>query len=190
MENNNIMVVPAVYSKSFRFDTDDGYFLSENNGEFGGKIDFIGNNGVSYTVLERNPHYMFSINDDIYVLGGLAHMTFAVGYIWKLSNINGKWEEEREVELGGDPQVYTIYKGEIYIIVYTRAYDNPGDLGMSELIKVTIAEENIEVQQLVKTITLPTNSMIAKDHMLYVGLRGGLAIVNLKNNNIRFYTKK
>jgi hypothetical protein len=190
LENNKIMVSSQQYISSleFRFDVDNGYFISENNGEFGGKIDFIGNDGASYTVVECYPKEMFSINDDIYLLSGL---TFG-GSLYKIINIDGRWDVKKEVDLGGSPYTYMIDKNDIYMIIYTKNYDFETGIETrySKIIKISTVNNNIEVQNLIDTIVLFANTMVKEDNILYIGIDGSIAIIDLNNNEIKFYTKK
>jgi len=195
LESNKIMVSTAIYYNRFKFDIDGGYFLSENHGEFGGKIDFIGNDGVNYTVLKCNPRYMFSIDNEVYLIEGLSHFG-AHGNLYKLSYIKDKWESEKIYDFNGYPESYIIDQKNIYIIVDTIEYIYDGNYAVSsndysEIIKIPIFAEDIEIQHLLKipSLSININSMAKKGNMIYIGHTGGLVIVNLKNNEVKFYTK-
>ena len=195
LENDKVMVATALYYNRFRFDTDNGYFLSKNCGEHGGKIDFIGNDGTSYTILNCNPLHMFSINGDIYLLEGLLHMSTTRGSLYKLTNTEEKWEGKKIADIGGKPIAFTIDKGNIYIIADSINFEyEEGRFLYDErdykILKVLISEEDTEVQILTRAITLYANSMVKKDNMLYIGLTVGLATVDLNNNKVRFYVKR
>jgi len=192
LRDDKIIVSTELYYKRFRFDLDNGYFISENIGEFGGKIDFVDNDGTIYTIVsDCNPIYMFSINDDIYILEGLFHISLVRGNIYKLNNVDGKWEVEKIIDLGGIPRAYTIDKNNVYIFTTVKVDENDnGYYCISKILKLTISEEDIEIHPVTETSLLFSNSMVKKGNELYIGAKGGLAIVNLNNNKIKFYTKK
>ena len=194
LEDDKIMIEPTPNYRplDFRFDVEDGYFLSENNGEFGGKIDFINNDGITYTVLECRPIEMFSINNDIYLLDGISHMGYVVGHLYKLGNTNGKWEVEKELDLGGVPDIYLIDKTDIYIIIYFNYNDDGNRIIGSKIIKISTENNDIKMQEIVETVAFHNLvcSMVKKDNMLYIGLAGSIATVDLNSKEIKFYTKK
>jgi len=189
LEEDKIMVSENPIYNEFIFDVDDGYFISENMGEFGGTVDFFGNDGTNYTVLECNPHFMFSIDDKIYLFEGSTHV-HTRGSFYTLKKEKDKWEEDRRYDLGGLPASFAVYNGEIYVIVYkvpgidwTNAYH--------ELLKITIQEDDAEIQTLLSSNKIyHPNSMAIKDNMLYISLSGVIETINLKNYQIRYYVKK
>lgn len=181
-----------------KFDVDDGYFVSKNDEDYGGLggiLDFVGNDGVSYTISKHlNTLIIFSINDDIFLLEGMSYRSHDRGYLYKLSNFDGKWEIKgliNEVSLGGYPYQYMIDKSDIYIIVYERMHDNYiRATNTSTIIKISTSSGDMKMKEIVKTVFMPTSSMAKKDNTLYIGLAGSIAEVNLSNNEIKFYVKK
>ena len=181
-----------------RFDMDDGYFISKHDEDYediGGKIDFIGNDGLVYTVSKYvTPLAIFSINDSIFLLDGMSYRSSDRGNLYKLSKSDGKWGIKKginDVYLDGYPYQYMIDKSDIYIIVYNRIYDNYHNfINSSKIIKISIEDDEMDMQEIIKIVFLPATSMAKKGNMLYIGIEGSVAIVDLKNNEIKFYTKK
>ena len=80
--DDRVMVSKSVNRfNRFRFDLESGYFISENFGRHGGQIEFVGEDGERYTVVECNPRSMFSVNGAVYLIEGSHHRGMGRGYI-------------------------------------------------------------------------------------------------------------
>ena len=211
IENDKIMVSKLVnrYNK-FKFNVDgkkyftSGNFVSENLGEFGGKIDFIGDDGISYTVLKCSPISMFSIDGDIYLIEGSNNRSMGIGNLYKIdvgyykdeNNVYvPKWKADKLIKLNGYPSGFCINNTDIYI---TIVLPNQGEDYVSEIVKISLKDslnsidKYMEIKKLmtISNTSISGNSMVEKDDIVYIGLTYGLMTVNLNNKKIQLYTKK
>ena len=200
LENDKIMVSAAhkiYWYGDVRFDVEDGYFFGEmvdnvtlEGEEYIGKLDFIGNDGTSYTVVECNPRYMFSIGDDIYLLEG-RWVLYPSGHLYKLGKIDGKWTVEKAIDLEGYAYgCVMVDDKDIYIMV--TPHDETSSMLTAKIVKFSTKDDEMEMQKLLRTTTLYKASSIAiKDNVLYLGMVDSIATVDLNNNSeIKFYVKK
>ena len=172
----------------FRFDLEDGYFISENRGVR--RIDFIGEDGINYTVVECNPRRMFSINGAIYLIEGTHDRGVGWGNIYRLVQIDGKWQTDKKVDLGGYPLASYIQGGYIFLFIELPNIVE-GDQA-SEIIRISLLDQDMKVERLLNTYmyhSMGANSMVKKDNVVYIGFTYGLVTINLDNDEIQFYTK-
>jgi hypothetical protein len=170
-------------------DDDNGELIATDRGEWGGELYFINNdekknnigmNGFylpysyEYIIIKENTRYLFTYNNEIYALTGLAHMSTNVGKIIKLRKNNGIYSIDSIIELDSEPQAFKIYNGIIYILTFHKLITFDG-----ENIKEIISDQDWGYSAGKRT------SIFINEEIIGLGLRDHLIII--KDNIIKRY---
>jgi len=115
--NGNVTIYPGHRPQTHRYKTNDGVLTGTNRGEWGGELTFK-NDAIEYRVLTANICGIVNYNNEIFVLTGLSHMRIFNGKIFKIENINGRWESTFSVEFNNSPEAYTIFENKLYIVTF------------------------------------------------------------------------
>jgi len=158
----------------------DGYVKGIDNGEWGGRLVFFPTDvrENEYIIINDNIIAIFSINNNIYVLGGTSHQGVSMGHIYKLYKKNGKWNSYEVLDLKDKPYAYVINNYELYIVTYSKLMRI-----VNERIKDIIVE-NAFWQ------SLYPNSIVVFKNNAIIGMRGGITTVNLENKEIISFEKQ
>ena len=188
LEDDKIMLV-APWDENFTFEVENGYFESNFDGGYGGKLNFIQNDGTEYTIIESSgplmTRYMFSINKKIYLVVGAGQLV-PDGAMYMMKNTDGIWATGRRIDLYGFPRAcYIDGNGDIYFIIEKRGYYYPCD----ELLRMPYDENKISMESVYKFEPdyMPASSLVKKGNLFYIGLGGGIAIYNSKNDKYDYY---
>ena len=166
IENNHVMVSKIFnYYNKFKFDVDNGYFISDyfNSKKLksiSGKLNFIGNDDMSYSVLEYiNPISMFSIDGEVYLIEGTHNRASGIGNLYKIEEEGYydefdkhimEWRADKLIKLNGYPIAFFIDNSDIYIIILLPSWGQ----GISEIIKISIKDSMrsnyLETETLIK----------------------------------------
>lgn len=163
------------------YDVGDGYFRGTNRGEYGGNLEYVSKNILkrSYEILDGNVVSIFNYNDGIYVLEGLTHMGINEGRIYQLNKDYRRWSAKEMFNLNDSPQVYTITEdNELLIVTFSGLFK------ISDMKNIEHITKDAFWQSLIPT------SIVVDEKIVYIGMRGGIAKVNLDNKDILWLAKK
>ncbi len=113
----------------------DGWLTGRDEGEFGGEVMFFSDRGKPYKVLQENIEDIFVVNQNVFVIAGLAHMSTNNGMVYRLrQDTAGKWQAMPFLRLPGAPQ--SSYKtGGNRVLVKTQGgtiiFDEQGNTKMA-----------------------------------------------------------
>ena len=179
-ENGKIIFNQREYNGDTVFlELENVYLRGIDKGEFGGDLSFI-RKGTKQSILIKkgNIKFIFELDGKIYFIEGLAHMGINEGAMYRLDNVNGKFSYEKILDFGNAPQVCMIYNNKIYIAGSKNFYV------IDKLNKKLILEETFWGG-------LYPNSLATLDGKnIYVGMRGGYALVNIEKGTADFYGLK
>ena len=172
-EFGNISIKKEEEIYQYLFEYGNGTFIGTNNGEWGGKLVFK-NKTQEYTILTENICGIINYNNGIYILTGLSHLGISEGKIIKLEIINGRWECTFFIEFNSSPEIYKIYDDKLFIVTFNGL----------------IVFDGNNIQQLLTEqfwSSLYPKTMYVNDEIIAIGLRGCIAIINRKNNSVKYY---
>jgi hypothetical protein len=191
--NNSMLEWEVEYNKSLKTEqydgkeinnklkTSDGYFLGTDKGEFGGDVSFYpnGKKEDKYVIINENFKGFLEINNHFYVFTGLAHMGGSSGSIYKLERKSNKWVKIKVIDLKDAPFAFTLVgKKVLYVVTH------------SKLLKI----ENEKVSDIIVKDAfwqdLYPNSIVFVDNKVFIGMRKGIAQVDLKTKKMSWYIKK
>jgi hypothetical protein len=154
-----------------------GTLKGKDNGEWGGKIEFISNNKNEQIVLikEGNVKFIFQINNKIYFIEGLAHMSFNEGELFELQYSGSKFSYKSILKFEDCPEAISIYDNKIYIAGYGNFY-------VVDNFKKKIIFKNEFWSDLI-----PNSVAVVNEKEIYLGIRGGIIKLDLDKNNVLFY---
>lgn len=146
-----------------------GYLVGYNRGEWGGDLFWYSFKGDSnYRITHKNVVAIEEMNSKLYLIDGLAHLSFSGGAIRKLELITYKWQITKTTELPTAPDVVIHYKNKLLVITSND---------------IVIFDNDEKLETLKKggfwDILYPQSAVI-KNEILYVGMRGGIYQFDLK----------
>lgn len=183
---NNIKVVressEAIEGYNFsKLKIADGFFMNVYTGEWGGGLYFYpnGDKNKKYKIKDGYIWDIYSVNNENYALEALPFDNPSRGKILKLKKSFNKWKTKEVTTFDNVPYCFTIMKdNSIYLVT-----DN-------KLIKLV----NNNVDQIIIDNAfwhgLYPNSIVYDNDYIYIGMRAGVAKVDLKNKDLKFYTPK
>ena len=184
LENGIVMINESKYFDAFRFDLSDGYFIGENHGEWGGTLTYNPLNGDSYSIENCNAVGMFSVENDFYLLEGISHLVLSDGYIFNVKMNNGKWELGDNIKLKGSPMAFTSKGDILYVVTDVAIIEVKKEANTSAVLKASVLANHEFMSGLYP------DSIVQVNDTLYIGMRGGILIFNLNNEESSWYTKK
>jgi len=175
LENNVITRASEYQHHEDVLRTAKGRIVGANKGEWGGSVRFIPRFGAGYTLINDNFCGFYVINDRVFALTGLAHLTLDFGAIHELSYKNGKWTAQIILDLESEPKAYIVVDETLYVVT-----------GKDLLI--------VKNDEIVKSIpgrngwfAAYPNSIVVADSTLYMGLRHGMFAIDLECGDLRRY---
>ncbi|MEO8820097.1 MAG: hypothetical protein ABI374_04585 [Ginsengibacter sp.] len=133
----------------------------------------------SFLLQSGNIKFIFSFNDSVYSMGGLAHMRFKGGYIFKIRNKGDSFYISHILNLDDAPAAMSIHDDHIYVATSGGFFILDKKLN-KKVIFNTIFWEGL----------YPTSVVVIDDKNIYVTFRGGYAKINSLNKEIHFYKAK
>lgn len=185
INKNKIHITKGEKEYNIHYKIDEGYFYAANFGEYGGYLNFVPDNFIKYKVLNGNINNIFNYKENIYALEGLGHLGLNEGQIILLEkkyrplSIGKKWSSTKILDLNDAPKTYTISENnDLFVITNNNL-----------LVIKNMEQINYIIKEAFWSGLYPTSAIIQND-ILYIGMRGGIAKVNLEDNNIVWLTKK
>lgn len=154
-----------------------GKLLGEDHGEFGGKLTFIPFDKPldSIEIKQGNIKYLFRFKDSVYFIEGLDHGSINEGALYKLNTSTSKFTYLKVLDFEDAPEAYTIFNDKILIASQASFYVLK-DFNKQKVVDKTFWNG------------LYPNSIAAfNDTSIYIGMRGGIAKLNLQTKKINFY---
>lgn len=98
-----------------------GEFSGDNRGEWGGDLSFKGKNEKNYKkVTDGNIVSIFTYKNGIYYTEGLAHLSLNYGGLYRLKKHGNSFKADKVIDLGGEPEAYTMHNDTIYIVCLNK----------------------------------------------------------------------
>lgn len=175
LKDGKLYVNKAGKEPSNLYLVENGYLVGEDRGEFGGNITF--HSGTeSYEILGENFRGFVKINNDIYVLTGLAHLGSFHGALYKLKMQDNKWIAEKTLDLGNCPETYVLTDDNtLYVVTYQSLVEIKND-AITKILTPDAFEDG-----------LSTNSAVYYNNMLVIGLRAGIYTYQLDSGAENWY---
>lgn len=155
----------------------DGTLVGVNRGEWGGKLTFKPADTIkkSIGIKSGNIKYIFNFKNKIYFIEGLAHDGYSKGAIFELDKQNDNFKFTKLVDFDDAPEAFTIYKNKFFIATYKNFY----------------IIQNFKKYLIFKDAfwngLYPNSIAILDEKNVFLGIRSGIAKLNLIDKTLKFY---
>jgi len=176
-EKGKLVVKPNKYQNTVKLRIPGGILIGVNRGEWGGALSFQQKSRSKESVLIKNGNVtdIFIYRDKIYFIEGLAHLTYNQGALYELNTHTAPFSYQGVIKFEDAPQLAAVYKDQILVVSYNNFYL------IKELKKETLFEKTFWGG-------LYPNSMATfDDQNIFLGMRAGIAKVDLENKQLKFY---
>lgn len=123
--------------------------------------------------------FIFSFNDSLYLMGGLAHMGFKGGDLFSFRNNEDSFYISHILHLDDAPAAMSIHNEHIYVAT------SGGFFILDKQLKKKVIFNNIFWEGL-----YPISVAVVDNKNIYVTMRGGYAKINSLSKQIHFYKAK
>jgi len=158
----------------------DGLLIGVDHGEFGGTLIYK-NFGLFYNfndvlILNDNIQFIFSHNNKIMILSGLAHLITNRGNLYELDYNKDHLDFKliNKIELGSEPAAFTIHNDKLYITTYRSII----------IINNGIIENKFDFED---WFSLYPNSIYINNDDIIIGTNGCILIFNIKLQDYKLY---
>jgi len=177
-----------LYSSKVTFDTGGVKYLGIDNGEFGGGLYIDSLEKDKKPLFKGNINSLIPIDDDLYIIEGLAHMGFNGGSIYAIRNYKKPSKPERITLLPNAPAVVMLDK------VYANEQTGFVIVGHDNFMILLPDRELIVLHHNTFWGSLYPSSLVKyKEHYVF-GIRGGAVAVSAnfwsKQTQIRYFKPK
>lgn len=174
---NKLKVNKAKHNQNSELKITNGILKGVNQGEWGGKIEFVPNDKNEKVILIKkgNIKFIFMFENNIYFIEGLAHGSFNEGELYQLKYLENKFTYKSLLKFEDSPEAMTIFENKIYIAGYANFY-------VIDKFKKEEVFKNTFWSSL-----YPNSIAIIDENKMYLGIRGGIIKLNLPKKEILFY---
>jgi len=155
-----------------------GTLYGINNGEWGGKLFFVPStdSAKSITIKSGNIKFIFSYRNQIYFIEGLAHLGINEGALYKLNiEKNNGFTYGKILVFEDAPEAFTVYNDKILVATHKNFY------------MVTDFKKELICKDTFWSSLYPNSIAVIDDNNVFIGMRGGIARLDLKKRTLRFY---
>lgn len=168
---------------SFNIDSKRYHYEARDNGEFGGKLIATNKQGKSFTLIKENIRGFFKLNQQIFVLAGLAHHLNDSGRLYRIDESSGKPKLVLITLLTGAPVDVVTTQDRVYVL--TR----------NELEVIRFYKDEISLSIIVHNApwySVPANITMHNEEFA-IGMHAGVVVVNYdelrKIADVQYFSK-
>ena len=167
--------IKAVQSNDFKIKS--GLLRAINHGEFGGELIYIPDDHPKKPIKIKNGNakFLFSLNNEIYFIEGLAHLGIDEGAMFKIDTASQPFSYKQIIDFGSSPEAFTVFKNSVFVVTnkyFFIVHDN---------------KKELIFQDVFWNYLYPNSIAIFNDENIFVGMRGGFAKLDLMDKSIKFY---
>ncbi len=161
-------LVDSDRNSKITFNVDDGMIISENAGEFGGRVYWESTDHKnSYSISPDQINSFIETPIGLLGLGGLAHLSIRFGYIAKYYKENGKWHSIRIKNFKDCLDSCVGYNNGLWIIAGSRLLYYSYDDVLIELINDGFWHR----------VSGPNSMVIDENETIFLGMRHGIIAI-------------
>ncbi|MFM6994592.1 MAG: hypothetical protein ACKOWO_05720 [Sediminibacterium sp.] len=154
-----------------------GKLIGINRGEWGGTLSFVPTDTTKSKVeIKRgNIKFIFTFEDKIYFIEGLAHLSLSSGALYELDNTNGGFTYKKLIDFDDTPVGFSIYQDKFLIATHERFY------------VVKDFKKELIFQDTYWSGLYPNSIAVLDDKNVFIGMRGGIGKLDLSTKTFKFY---
>jgi len=154
-----------------------GLLRAINHGEFGGELIYIPDDKPKkpIKIKDGNAKFLFSLNNDIYFMEGLAHLGIDEGALFEIDTTSQPFSCKQIIDFGSSPEAFTVFENKVFVVTnkyFFVVQDHQKDL----IFKDTFWRG-----------LYPNSIAMLNPENIFVGMRGGFAKLDLTNKSLKFY---
>lgn len=124
-----------------------------------------------------NIKFIFEFKNKIYFIEGLSHLHISSGALYELDQNDGNFVYKKIIDFDDAPEAFAVYQDKILIATHENFF----------------VVENFVKKRMVKDTfwasLYPNSIAVLDDKNVFIGLRGGIAKLDLTTQTLKFYTK-
>ncbi len=154
-----------------------GKLTGVNRGEWGGTLSFVPTDTTKSKVeIKRgNIKFIFTFEDKIYFIEGLAHLSLSSGALYELDNTKGGFTYKKLIDFDDAPVGFSIYQDKFLIATHERFY------------VVQDFKKELIFQDTYWSGLYPNSIAVLDDKNVFIGMRGGIGKLDLTTKTFKFY---
>ena len=154
-----------------------GKLVGEDLGEWGGTLTFqpLDTTKSKVEIKRGNIKFIFTFNDKIYFIEGLAYMSSSSGAIFELELKGNKFTYNKLVDFDDAPEAFTIYNDKWLIATNQKFYV------VKDLKKEFIFEDTFWCS------LYPNSIAVLDEENVFIGMRSGIVKLDLTSKTLKFY---
>lgn len=94
------------FERISKYPMSDGYLLGSDKGEWTGELEYHPKDRPKYQIINKNIKAILKLNNRVFILNGLGHLSIDEGEINELKLQNGKWHVLKIIKLPGEPTAF------------------------------------------------------------------------------------
>ncbi len=157
-----------------------GKLMGYNGGEWGGHLIFksFDTTKKEIEIEQLNVKFIFSFENKIFVISGLAHMRRSYGTLYQLDTLNDSFKIIHLISFEDSPEAYSLYKDTLLIASHKNFYI------------VHDFKKQIIIEGAMWDNLYPNSVAAFDDKHIYIGIRGGYVKLDLTTRKLTFYKYK
>lgn len=156
----------------------EGLLVALNFGEFGGYLEYAKHSGGFIKEELSNINNLFEFDGSIYYTSGTSHLGFEIGNLYKLEIEKDSFRTTNVIDFKSSLYVSSVYKKQIFVVCSSGFY----------------VVENFQATRAIKTDfwngLYPNSIAVLDEEHIYIGMRSGIAHINLNKKIIKYYEYK
>lgn len=152
-----------------------GILKGKDNGEWGGKLEFISDDGKTIAIKKGNVKFVFQFNGKIYFIEGLSHLDVNRGELFELKQSKDGFNYSSLLKFEDAPEAICIFENKIYVAGYKDFYV------INNFTKKTVFKDAFWSD------LYPNSIAIIDETKVFMGIRGGIVKLNLLEKKMKFY---
>jgi hypothetical protein len=157
-----------------------GTLVGINRGEWGGQLTFkpFDTTQKSIEIKRGNIKFVFSFQNKIFFLEGLAHLSISEGALYELDILDSKFAFQKILDFEDAPEALTVYQDELLIATHENFY------------VVKDFKKELFFKKMFWSSLYPNSIAAIDEKDIFLGMRSGIVKLDLTTKTVKFYKYK
>lgn len=176
IDHHQLIVSKAGNAGRCELKLSNGILKGIDRGEWGGELSFIPSDSLQQPikVKDGNIKFIFVFEDKVYFIEGLAHLSISEGTLFEI-NVEDGFTYKKILDFEDAPEAFTIYQDQLLIASHENFY-------VIQDFKIQTIFQNTFWSSL-----YPNSIAIEDEENVFMGMRGGIAKLDLVNKTMKFF---
>lgn len=157
-----------------------GSLVGTDGGEWGGELTYVPTDTTQKPIeIKRgNIKFIFKFKGKIYFIEGLAHKSISEGALYELNRIDNEFIYKKIIDFEDAPEALAIFNDNIFIASHENFY------------VVKNLKKEIILSKMFWSGLYPNSIVVFDEKNIFIGIRSGIAKLDLTTKNVKFYKRK